>query len=350
VSSDGLNVTLDGVQVGEVWLCSGQSNMGRPLSSADGSAPYIADAPNHNLRLFRMTANNGPATASWQISNASTAASFSAVGYWMGLDLAESLDVPVGLIQATLDGSDISEWQHTNGGTDDAYDAMVSPILPFALRGVAWYQGESNGGEAAYQTKLTAMIGEWRSDFGTTPLPFGIVQLPATKWSAAKLGQYNVSRTVADTFLVVTADLPGGNQLHPTTKYPVGIRTGVGARGAVYGEAIEYSGPVPAASSFVSGNTVTVNYDHVGNGLTTSNGQAPSTFQVAGSNNQYVSATATLIGNSIEVRSNRVSAPKHVRYGFTGAGNVRNAVNVPTEGGAQTLTSLPGSLYQLDFP
>jgi sialate O-acetylesterase len=324
--------------------------MGKPLSYADGSAPYIADAANHDIRLFRMTANNGPATTTWQVSNSTTAANFSAVGYFMGLDLSEDFGVPVGLIQATLDGSDIAEWQHTNGGTGDAYDAMVAPIEPFAVKGVLWYQGESNGGDAAYQTKLTDMLAEWRSDWALPSLPFGIDQLPASKWSTAKIAQFNVSQTVPNTFLAVTSDLPGGNQLHPTAKYLVGIRSSIGARGSVYAESIEYSGPVPSSGSSVSGNTVTVAFNHVGNGLATSDGNAPSTFQVAPASGGYVSATATLVGNTIQVRANRVSAPKHVRYGFSGSGNLVNAVSIPTEGGTKTVTSLPASLFQLDFP
>jgi sialate O-acetylesterase len=348
ISSAAGSIALADVQVGEVWLCSGQSNMGKSLSYADGSAPYIADAPNHNIRLFRMTANNGPATTTWQISNSTTAAAFSAVGYWAGLDLSQDLGVPIGLVQATLDGSDIAEWEHSNGGTGDAYDAMVAPIQPFVVKGVLWYQGESNGGDAGYQTKLTAMIAEWRGAWGST-LPFGIVQLPASKWSTAKIAQLNVSQSVANTFLVVTSDLPGGNQLHPTVKYPVGIRSSIGARGAVYAEPIEYSGPLAAPTSFVSGNTVTVQFTHVGNGLATTGG-APSTFEVAAVTGQYVSATATLVGNTIQVRANRVSAPKRVRYGFSSGGNLINQVSVPTEGGAKTVTSLPASLFQVDLP
>jgi len=349
VSSGPDSITVSGVQVGEVWLCSGQSNMGRSLSSADGSAPYIAAAANHNLRLFRMTANNGPATTSWQVSNSTTAASFSAVCYWMGLDLSQDLDVPIGLVQATLDGSDISEWQHTNGGSGEAYDIMVASIQPFAVKGVLWYQGESNGGDVNYQPKLTDMIAEWRGDWGAGSLPFGIVQLPASKWTASRIAQFNVSQTVADTYLAVTHDLPGGNQLHPTTKYPVGIRSSIGARGAVYGESIVFSGPTPAATSFASGNTAYVNFEHVGNGLSTNNGSTPGPFQIAGATGQYVSATVTVVGNQIQLRSNRVSAPKRVRYAFSGAGNLTNTVSIPTEGG-NTVTSLPASLFEITLP
>jgi sialate O-acetylesterase len=350
ISSGTSSITLNAVQVGEVWLCSGQSNMGKPLSYADGSSPYIADAGNHNIRLFQMIAGNGPSTTNWTISTSTTAANFSAVGYWMGLDLSEKFNVPIGLIQATHDGTSIDHWEHTDGGTGDDYDAMVKAIQPLAIKGVAWYQGESNGGDSAYQTELTDMINEWRADWGISPLPFGIIQLPAQKWTTARIAQFRVSQTVSNTYLVVTSDLPGGSQLHPTAKYDVGIRCSIGARGSVYGEAIEYSGPVPIPypGSTISGSTITINFTHFGNGLTTSSG-APAPFQVAGSTGRYSSGTGSIVGNTIHVSSS-VSAPKHVQYGFSSIGNVFNIVSIPTEGGTKTYTRLPGSLYQLDFP
>jgi len=337
------NIVLNNVQVGEVWLCSGQSNMGWKLTSSDNSAPYIADAANHNLSLFRMHNDSVPSGTSWQDSTSSTAADFSAVCYWMGLDLAQSLNVPVGLIQASFDGSAIAEWEHFAGGSGVHYDAMVKPLMPFAVKAVLWYQGESNGGDAGYGADLAAMIAEWRSDWGMPVLPFGIVQLPATKWSASRLGQYNVVKSDSNAFLVVTHDLPGGSQLHPTAKYEVGIRSAIGARGRVYGQPIEYSGPVPVATS-ASGSSLIVSYGHVGSGLGTNNGSAPGPFELAGSNGRFSAATATIAGTTIVVTSSRVSAPVAVRYAMNGTGNVVNSVSIPVEGG-RTVTSLPGSLY-----
>ncbi len=352
VTSGTTNITFTGVQVGEVWLCSGQSNMGKPLSYADNSAPYIADAGNHNIRLFQMVAGNGPATTNWTISTSSTAARFSAVGYWMGLDLSEDLNVPIGLIQATHDGTAISQWEVTDGGTGDDYISMVKAIQPFAIKGVAWYQGESNGGDSSYRTELTDMINEWRSDWNLPNLPFGIIQLPSSKWNTAEFAQLNVSQNVANTYLVVTSDLPGGNQLHPTAKYPVGMRCSIGARGSVYGEAIEYSGPVRQLypGSFVSGSTVVANFTHVGNGLITGDGLAPNPVTVASASGQYVAASALLVANAMQASAGRVSTPKHLQYGFGGSGNLFNSVNVPIEGGRSNVTKLPASLFQLDFP
>lgn len=352
VSSGTSSITFTGVQVGEVWLCSGQSNMGKPLSYADGSAPYIADAGNHNIRFFQMVGGAGPATTNWTISSSSTASGFSAVGYWMGLDLSEDRNVPIGLIQATHDGTAISHWELTDSGTGDDYTNMVKAIQPFAVRGVLWYQGESNGGDSSYQKELTDMINEWRGDWGLSGLPFGIVQLPATKWNTAEIAQFNVSQTVSNTFLTVTSDLPGSSQLHPTAKYLVGIRSSIGARGAIYGEPIEYSGPVRQLppGSFVASSTAIINFSHLGNGLITGNGSAPSPVTLAAASGNFVTATALLVNNTMQASTSRVSAPKHLQYGFGSTGNLFNAVNIPTEGGKSNVTELPASLFQVDFP
>lgn len=354
VTSGGTTVSFTGVQVGEVWVCSGQSNMGKPLSYANGGSAAIADAANHNIRLFRMTEGNGPATTTWQVSDSTTAAGFSAVCYWMGLELSENFDVPVGLIQATHDGTSISHWTHSNGGTGDDYDAMVKAIQPFAVKGVAWYQGESDAGDNRYDVKLTGMIDEWRTGWGLPGLPFGVVQLTwrPSGWTSAREAQLRVSQTVAGTFLVVTTDLPVSNYLHPAEKKPVGIRLGIGARGAVYGESIEYSGPTrDPSTSYVSGNTVVIRFSHPGAGLLTSNGQAPGPFKIAGSNGRFQTATAMIMGNEVRVWSSSVSAPKSVRYQWDyGVGNLYNRVSVPAEGGAVLVDRLPASQFELKLP
>lgn len=356
VSAGNEAVSFSAVQVGEVWVCSGQSNMGKPLSYALGGSAAIAAAGQHNLRLFRMTAGSGPATASWQASGSTTAADFSAVCYWMGLELSQKfVNVPVGLIQATHDGTAISTWTHTSGGTGTDYDAMVRAIQPFAVKAVAWYQGESDAGDTSYDAKLAGMIGEWRADWGQARLPFGIVQLTwrPSGWVAAREGQLRASQAAADCFLVVTTDLPVSNYLHPNEKKPVGIRLGIGARGEVYGEAMESSGPIrDTINSTVSGSVVTIRFKHAGSGLATSNGKAPGPFKIAGANGRFQSATATIVGvDTLLVSSPSVAAPKVVRYQWDyGVGNLVNSVLFTVEGGTQTVTRLPASQFELRFP
>jgi sialate O-acetylesterase len=348
VTSGTSSVTFTGVQVGEVWFCSGQSNMGWPLNNADNSAAAIADAGKHNIRLFRMTAGNGPSTTTWQVSNSNTVANFSAVGYWMGLELSRWFgNVPIGLIQATHDGTAIEHWQHTSGGIGDDYDAMVKAIQPFAVKGVAWYQGESNGGDAAYRTKLTNMIREWRGDWGQAALPFGIIQLAyRSGWNVARNAQLEAADTEPECFLVVIRDLPGGS-LHPTVKKPVGIRTAIGARGMVYGENIPYSGPIrDVAKSFVSGNKIILNWKFPGNGLFTNDGKAPGGFSVATATGQFKAATAAIVGNTVEIIS-PVAGPARVQYAYSSIGNLYNRVSIPTEGGTVMVDRLKASEFQI---
>ncbi|WP_205504357.1 sialate O-acetylesterase [Rufibacter psychrotolerans] len=349
ITSGSETVTLTGVQVGEVWLCSGQSNMGWSLSNANNSAATIADAGNHNIRLFRMTAGNGPATTTWKVSNSSTVANFSAVGYWMGLELSQWMgNVPIGLIQATHDGTAIDQWQHTSGGVGTDYDAMVKAIQPFAVKGVAWYQGESNGGDTGYRAKLTNLVREWRADWGQANLPFGIIQLAyRSGWNAARNAQLEVADSEPNCFLVVIRDLPGGS-LHPTEKKPVGIRTAIGARGLVYGDNIPYSAPVrDIPTSYVSGNKVILHWKHLGNGLFTDNGLAPGEFKVADANGRFQTATAVIVGNTVEVSNPKVAKPAMVQYSYSSVGNLYSRVSIPTEGGNVIVNRLKVSEFQI---
>jgi sialate O-acetylesterase len=149
------------------------------------------------------------------------------------------------------------------------------------------------------------------------------------------------------------------NSLHPNEKKPVGIRLGIGARGAVYGEPIEYSGPVRSPlgtdppASYVWGNTVVISFTHPGSWLFTSNGQAPGPFKIAGSNGRFQSATATIVGNTVHVLSSSVPVPKTLRYQWDyGVGNLYNynSVSIPTEGGMAGVDRLPASQFELKLP
>jgi sialate O-acetylesterase len=351
VFGDGAWVAFSGVQVGEVWLCSGQSNMGYPLVNANDSGPAIAEAAGHNIRLFRMTAGNGPATASWQASNPDTAGGFSAVCYWMGLELAHWFgDVPVGLIQATHDGTAIERWQHSAGGVGDDYDAMVRAIQPYGVKGVLWYQGESNGGDAGYAAKLASMIGEWRADWGQDYLPFGIVQLAyRSGWNVARNAQLVVADSVEDSFLVVIRDLPGG-ALHPPDKQAVGIRSAIGARGLVYGEDIVWSGPIrDVPNSFVESGIVVLAWKHLGGGLYTDDGLPPGEFLLAGANGRFKPASAAIVGDMVEVWSSAVPDPVKVQYAYRSVGNLYNFADVLSGDGGQFIVGLKASEFEISL-
>jgi len=135
------------------------------------------------------------------------------------------------------------------------------------------------------------------------------------------------------------------SQLHPTAKYLVGMRSSIGARGFVYGEPIEYAGPVPSTRA-TSGSTVTITYTHAGNGLFTDTGSAPGPFAVAATR-RYSTGSAVISSANVITVSSSVAAPASIQYGVSAAGNVFNHVSIPTEGGTQSVDRLPASLFSL---
>lgn len=290
------------------------------------------------------------------MSDSSTAAGFSAVGYWFGHELSHRLGVPIGIVQATLNGSSVSVWTHCYpGSTGSEYDNKLKPMQPYAIRGVNWYQGESNGGDTSYASKLSCLIDEWRNGWENPGAPFGIVQLPWRNnrgYVPIREAQLQVSETVPHTFLATTVDLPVDNQIHPSVKKPVGVRLALGARAVAYGENIAYSGPVrDPATSYVSGNKVVIKFAHLGNGLFTDNGAAPGPFKIARSNGRYHDATAYIVSDTVEVSNASISNPRFVRYIWDySPGNLFSEVAVATEGGAVLVDRLLAPPFQLTIP
>lgn len=334
VTGGGTSKVFSNVQVGEVWVYSGQSNMHFALSSSVGGADAVATAGNYNIRLYSTGAYG---SAGWQISNSSTAGSFSAVAFYMGRQLAINLPgVPIGLISQPVSGSLIITWTHCLGGSRDGrnYDAQIKPLQPYAIRGVCWYQGEDDAhfGPEGYYTKLSGLIDEWRADWGQGAFPFYIVQLhwngTAEGWPLIREDQLQAYLQKTNIGLATAVDLPPGGG-HPPTKEPVGVRLALWARALIYGEtSLVYSGPIRSGAT-VSGNKVTVSFNFTGGGLTTNNGLAPGPFKIAGADGVYRDATATIIGNTVEVTSS-VTVPKHIRYIWNYAqGNLCNTNGLP---------------------
>ena len=144
-------ITITDVLSGDVWLCSGQSNMALTLEASENSAAAIAAANHPNLRLFKIKADqlSVPMTSFrndpvWSACTPATATEMSAVGYYFGRELLTELDVPIGLIASAFSGTPIEDWLPEPPDDRKAYNAMIHPQIPFAIRGVIWYQGESN--------------------------------------------------------------------------------------------------------------------------------------------------------------------------------------------------------------
>jgi sialate O-acetylesterase len=204
------------------------------------------------------------------------------------------------------------------------YEAGIAPLAPFSMRGVIWYQGESNAHNAAPHDKLfPALIADWRRAWGQGDFPFLYVQLPnmgtergypAERWPEFRESQLHALR-IPNTGLAVTIDIGDPADVHPRNKREVGYRLALLARARVYGEKIEYSGPVLKAVR-VDGKKLRLSFSHTTGGLRARNDEELTGFEAAGTDGVFVPAQARLERDEIIVLSSQAVKPMAVRYGF----------------------------------
>jgi len=369
VSGDGGSVSFSNVLVGEVWVLSGQSNMGWVLQDSDGGTEAAARAANYTwMRYFTMPFIFGgsspeiepyrdepeldvPSGSTWYQASSNAVRTWSAVGFFFAEALHSAIGVPIGLIRACQPSTYGESWISRAAQEADPklayvpdafpqagvlwyatpfvmYHVYVAPLQPFAIRGVLWYQGEANTQTNLaehYRDLLDALIASWRSDWGQGSFPFFIVQLPKYDvapdpwhdWPLIREAQLQAWQDTPNTGLAITIDT-GDASIHPTNKQPVGDRLARLARAIVHGEQIESTGPI--YSSYTAGfNSVTLHFDHVGTGLQAICGDLR-TFEVAGSDGVYHPAVAKITGpNSVRVTCSVVDRPLHVRYAWSWA-------------------------------
>ena len=288
ISSD---ILLENILFGEVWLCSGQSNMEMPLKGyvgqpTYGSAQAIAKSNNPNLRLFQVTKYSGSKTplkdvekfSPWQQASPASVTDFSAVAYFYGSQLQEILDVPVGIIHSSWSGSCVESWispevmstfQKVDLKDVDIsvkpkeiptvlYNSMINPLIPYTIKGMLWYQGESNRDEPEKYKKLfPAMVEDWRKrwNIGNFPIyytqiaPYGYEGngfLSADKNSAfIREAQYQCLNLIPNSGIAITLDIGTKNCIHPPKKKEVADRLLYNALNQTYNyKTIEYAGPV----------------------------------------------------------------------------------------------------------
>lgn len=335
-------VTVKDVLVGEVWICSGQSNMEMQLQSCADAQTAIANSPNPKIRLFTVTKLKAPepvaeVKGAWAECGVATVPHFSGVGYYFGRDLQKALDTPIGLIHTSWGGTPAEYWTSKQVLADDPqtkelvgngsqlYNGMIAPLIPFAIKGAIWYQGESNAGKAfQYRTLFPNMIKNWRDDWKQGEFPFLFVQLaPFTailpepqesNWAELREAQLLTLSKSKNTGMAVITDVGDPKDIHPKQKEPVGARLALAARAIAYGEKIEYSGPV-YDSMKVDGNKAVLSFKHVGTGLTMK-GDKLQGFAIAGEDKKFVWADAQIQDDKIVVSSPKVEKPVAVRYGW----------------------------------
>ncbi len=374
-------IELKNVLVGEVWIASGQSNMQWELRQLDNPEEKIANANHPMIRLFtvpRLEVGAAPrdVTGDWKECSPQTVGTFSAVAYYFGRDIHKSRNVPVGLIDNAVGGSPAESWVNPKvlerdqeyrrfveiyrsameryepaivKFREDAerakaegkpaprapirpwmpaglYNGMLAPVMPYGIKGVIWYQGESNAGRAyQYRRLFPAMIANWRADWGQGDFPFLFVQLAAfgpnpqvlgeSDWAELREAQLMTLSNTPKTGMAVAIDVGTYDDIHPRNKQPVGARLALAARAIAYGERSTYSGPV-YQSMKIEDNKVILTFKHVGSGLE-ARGGALKGFIVTGADKVWREATAEIIGNRVIVTNTKVSTPVAVRYAWT---------------------------------
>jgi sialate O-acetylesterase len=381
-SSEQLNVhgknttiKLTNVLVGEVWICSGQSNMEWSLAQTRDPKDVIAGSANPNIRLFDVpkTPKGTPQTelgnvaemknppknrtfGKWLLCGPDTVPGFSGVGYYFGRQLQKDLKVPVGLINSSWGGTPAQRWtskevmesdpQLKGLKGSDLYNGMIVPLEPFAFRGVIWYQGESNAPNAKqYFHLMNAMIKNWRNDWKQGDFPFLTVQLAPYdnvktegQWAELREAQLFTSLKVPNTAMAVITDAGDPKDIHPKDKAIVGERLALAARALAYQEKVIYSGPIFDSVKFDGGQAV-VTFKSIGGGLEAKGGPLTG-FTVAGPDGKFHKAEAKIVENTVVVRSPEVQQPAAVRYGWANY----PVVNLYNREG------LPATPFRSDFP
>ncbi len=355
------SVVFTDVLVGEVWLCAGESNMQKSLeqslefSDQQSRDAYFLEIDKPNIRLFHVPANaidepvaDFTEAVAWQECRGETASGFSATAYFFATALQQSdmlKDVPIGLIDASWGGTPAEAWisrsslaavesltpllSHWNDHPDKRlpvrpsclFHGMISPLLTFTIRGVIWYQGESNVGRGhQYRVLLATLIQDWRSAFQQGEIPFYFVQLAPYRYSEldpqALPEVWDAQRSalmIPNTAMAGTSDIGNPQELHPRNKQQVGRRLAILAWSQTYGGEAVSSGPrYKHMEVSEDGGGIRLQFEN--NQGMKWRGQTATGFLVCGQDRIFHPAAARIEDNSLLVWSADVAQPTHVRY------------------------------------
>jgi len=354
-------ITLSDILVGEVWICSGQSNMEYTMrknskvktkGEFNGTNPVteLDRASDQGIRIFLVNrkelAKPDPRHKGWSVAADSALRSFSAPGYFFAKELRSKLKVPVGMISSAVPGSAIEPWisvpafaassrfKNKKVGNDPGkfYEPMIRPLVPFAIKGFLWYQGETNcflKETLQYTYKMETLINSWRSAWADNKLPFYYVQIAPFKYSESKgkvqldrqsLPEFREAQAAAlkipNTAMIVTTDLvddPG--DLHPAYKWEIGRRLALLALNRSYKRNdVVATGPVYRKMK-KSGNRIILQFNSEA-ALVSKDGKALSGFEIAGKDGRFVNATAVIKNGKVIVSSAEVNSPEAVRFAW----------------------------------
>ncbi len=400
------------VLVGEVWICSGQSNMAMEVRNCLNPDQEISEAKHPMIRHFQVkrtkaaepledvapVANSKASWLNtWEICGPSTAGHFSGTAYFFARNLYEKRNIPVGIIHTSWGGTtaeawtprdtlendpglksiledwpaynDDEEWlkqeyekfiQEVNkarmeGRTDPLYfnqpsvlyNGMIAPLIPYGMRGVIWYQGESNAYRACqYHELFPAMIKQWRKQWKQGDFPFLFVQLANFHFEPQVFPELREAQSMTlylpQTAMAVTIDIGDSTDIHPKNKQEVGRRLSLAAQKTAYGEDILFSGPI-YKRMFVEGSKCWLLFNHVGDGLVARGGGELLGFSVAGTDRKFLKARARIDGDQIIIWNEEIDQPVAVRYAWA---NHPVACNLYNQSGENTY--LPASPFRTD--
>ncbi|MBK5272894.1 MAG: hypothetical protein JJE22_17985, partial [Bacteroidia bacterium] len=357
-------IVLENILIGEVWICSGQSNM--EMSNTKQIRDELPNSANDNIRFFTVAKKTSEypqdhCDGEWVSCNEETLRRFSAVGYFFGKKLQKDLNVPIGLIQSAWAGTPVELWEPNEVIDSDPdmkeaatkikdvtyrpnkpaliYNAMIYPISNYTIAGTIWYQGEGNTARAStYEKMFTGMIGVWRKQF-EQDFPFYYVQIAPytyenTYEAALLMEQQTRSLSFPKTGMVVITDLVDNiKSQHPLNKIDVGLRLANIALAETYKQNI----PVPVYKNpmykkmEVSKGKINLFFDNAQNGFMVKGDGPPTEFLIAGSDQNFLPAEVKIEKDRIIVSSKQINNPVAVRFSFsnTGMSNVFNKEGLP---------------------
>lgn len=356
---------INDVLSGEVWLCSGQSNMEWPMA-ASGDGKKIMDQVNDpKIRLFQVPKSAADTRqirgeGKWVLCDKNSVPGFSAIGYFFGKRLHENLNVPVGMINSSWGGTPAESWVPSDlinadetlkkaaakqiddkpwcpSGPGVTFNAMINPLIPYTIAGALWYQGESNtSAPSGYKQLMELLISDWRKEFGSD-FPFYFVQIaPYKGYGDVEKGtlireQQVRMQQISNTGMVVISDLVDNvSDIHPQFKKPVGDRLANLALSKTYNrQGFVYQSP-EYSSMKVEKQRIRVTFSNAGDGLMAKGG-APTEFLIAGDDHKFYPATAKIDGNSVVVSAKEVKQPVAVRYAWANSsiGNLYGKSGLP---------------------
>jgi len=360
--SDGEPVTIKNILIGEVWLCSGQSNMEMPMKGFKdqpiiGSNDAIFNSTNDQIRIYTVpraverSAKDTSKTFFWKTANPENISNFSAVGYYFGRLLQQQLKVPVALVLNGYSGSPAEAFMSTeslkafpeiavpsatgteklsNKNATTLYNGMIHPFAGYTIKGCLWYQGESNYDRPdQYEKLFPAMVQLWRNEWGQGNFPFYFAQIAPYAYSTLPTSTRNEKlnsaylrdaqrkslSSIPNSGMVVLMDAGDEKTIHPFNKEVVGKRFAYLALGDTYSfKGFAYQSPL-YDSLMVTGNVATIRFKNAPNGLTCFT-KPLTQFEIAGADKTFYPAQAVIARGMIQVSSPMVATPVAVRYAF----------------------------------